>query len=74
MAEDGQAPPARDLLAADLRFLLEETEVPEQVMDALTAVKVAGAWETATRRADEDRRQEAEAKGSRLPKLGKAAH
>ena len=111
----------RDNLAADLRFLLEEKEVPDTLQDAfadqgyttvcrfallddnranvraaltrdfgldpaaqapevgrearLNIVKVIDAWETACRRSEEDRKQEAEAKSSRLPKIiGKAAH
>ena len=106
----------RERLAPDLRFLLEEKEVPETVQDALaqsgfvtinrfailddnrsavraaltrdfgldpqqdvahrlSQVTVLDAWETACRRAEEDRKQEAEARGSRLPKmLGKAVH
>ena len=104
----------REALSSDLRFLLEEKEVPEDVQDALatggytnmgrfallddartslrstlandfgldpaaqppdgarnrlTAVKVIDAWETACRRAAEERKQEAEAKSSRLPRL-----
>ncbi|CAK0887969.1 unnamed protein product [Prorocentrum cordatum] len=110
----------RGQLAADLRFLLEEKEVPDAVQDAmagqgyntlnrfalldddrarvravltrdfgldpaaggeggpaarLAIVKAIDAWETACRRAEEDRKQEAEAKSARLPKLiGKATH
>ncbi|CAK0885329.1 unnamed protein product, partial [Prorocentrum cordatum] len=110
----------RDQLAADLRFLLEEKEVSEELQDAmarwgyttvnrfalldddrarvrallardfgldttapppagpnnrLAIVKVIDAWETACRRAEEERKQEAEAKSARLPKLiGKATH
>lgn len=106
----------REAMAPDLRFLLEEKEVPEVVMDKLAAagfttlarfaviedtraglrkaladefgldpatnpanrigqVTVLDAWEVACRRQEEDRRQEAEAKSHRLPKmLGKAAH
>lgn len=109
-AAPGRVHLARNRMAPDLRFLLEEKLVPEPVMDLLaeagyttmaqlavmedsrtelrkvlaaefgfdpavdrknrlSQVTVLDAWETAARHQDEDRRQEAEAKASRLPRV-----
>ena len=58
---------ARASLARD--FGLDPAAQANSAANQPTVAKGVDAWETATRRADDDRRREVEVKGSRLPKL-----
>lgn len=82
LAEAGYTTMARFAVMEDSRAELRKVLAAEFGLDPaadrkhrLAQVTVLDAWEIAARRQHEDRRQEAEAKAARLPKvLGKAAH